>query len=269
LLGARGALGMALAGVDVAVWDALAQAAGVALSRYLGAEPVPVPAYNSNGLGLIGAGAAAAEAVELVDEGYRAIKLRLGYPTLEEDVSTVRAVRDAVGRKIEILVDYNQLLTADEATRRCLALDAHGLGWIEEPVVHDDFVSSAALAKALSTPIQLGENLLGPHALRQALDARACDLVMFDLQRIGGVSGWCTAARIAADAQMPVSNHLFPEVSVHLLAATPTRDRLEMVDWAAPILEAPLIVRDGMVIPSDAPGTGVTWNERAVKKYLV
>lgn len=269
LLGARGVVGMALAGLDVALWDALAQSAGLSLSRYLRAEPVPIPSYNSNGLGLIGAGAVGAEAVELVEEGYRAVKLRLGYPTLAEDLNAVRAVRDAIGPEVEIVVDYNQLLTTDEAARRCAAIDAQGLGWIEEPIVHDDFASCAVLAKTLSTPIQLGENFLGPHAVRQALDSHACDLMMFDLQRIGGVSGWRAAATIAAAAGVPVSSHLFPEVSVHLLAATPTRDRLEMVDWANPILEEPLAVREGMVAPHEAAGTGVRWNEDAVTRYLV
>ncbi|MEA2664946.1 MAG: mandelate racemase, partial [Candidatus Eremiobacteraeota bacterium] len=269
LVGARGVIGMALASVDVALWDALAQAAGVPLARHLGGDVVPLRAYNSNGLGLIGPAAAATEAVELVAEGYRTIKLRLGYPTLAEDLAALRAVRTAVGPEIEILSDYNQMLSADEALRRCPALDEFGLGWIEEPIVHDDYAACARLAQATATPIQIGENFLGPHALRAALAARASDLVMFDAQRIEGVSGWMAAAALAADAAIPVSSHLLPEVSAHLLAATPTRDRLEMVDWANPVLVAPLTVRDGLVTPPDEPGTGVRWDEAAVARYRV
>ncbi len=267
LVGTRGVIGMALAAVDVAVWDALAQAAGVPLARHLGGDVVPLRAYNSNGLGLIGAAAAAAEAVELVAEGYRTIKLRLGYPTLEEDLAALRAVRAAIGPEIELLSDYNQLLSAEEALRRCAALDEHGLAWIEEPIAHDDYAACARLAQAVATPIQIGENFLGPHALEAALAARASDLVMFDAQRIAGVSGWMAAAQLAADAAIPVSSHLLPEVSAHLLAATPTRDRLEMVDWANPVLAAPLAVRDGIVTVPDEPGTGVRWDEAAVARY--
>ena len=134
--------------------------------------------------------------------------------------------------------------------------------------VHDDYASCAALAKQLTTPVQLGENFLGPHAVRNALAVHASDLMMFDLQRIGGVSGWRAAASIATDAGVPVSTHLFPEVSVHLLAATPTRDRLEVVDWASAILEDPLVVRNGTAIPPETPGTGVRWDERAVARLL-
>ena len=269
LVGTRGLIAMALAAVDVALWDALAQAAGEPLARYLGGDLVPLRAYNSNGLGLIGTAAAAAEAPELVAEGYRTIKLRLGYPTLEEDVAALRAVRAAVGPDIELLSDYNQMLTPQEALRRCSALDAFGLGWIEEPIAHDDYAACAQLAQTVATPIQIGENFLGPHALQAALAADASDLVMFDLQRIEGVSGWRAAAALAASAGMPVSSHLLPEVSAHLLAATPTRDRLEMVDWANPILAAPLEVRDGTVTPSAEPGTGVRWDEAAVARYRV
>ena len=269
LLGARGVVGMALAGIDIAVWDALAQAAGEPLARHLGGDLTPVPAYNSNGLGLIGATAAAVEAVELLEEGYRAVKLRLGYPTLAEDLEAVRAVRSAIGDDVDLLVDYNQLLTPAEAHDRCSALDAYKLAWIEEPIVHDDFVSLAALTRAIETPIQFGENFMGPYQVRHALDVHASDLVMFDLQRIGGVSGWQSAATTAAQAGIPVSTHLFPEVSAHLLAVTATRDRLEMVEWANPILQMPLTVVNGHVTPPDVPGTGVAWDESAVAHYIV
>ncbi|GAC1414242.1 MAG: enolase C-terminal domain-like protein [Candidatus Velthaea sp.] len=269
LVGPRGVIGMAIAGIDVALWDALALAANVPLAEHLGATLAAVPAYNSNGLGLIGAEAAGTQAVELVAEGFRCIKLRLGYPTLEEDIATVHAVKRAIGPEVEVIVDYNQCLDITDALRRGAALDAEGIGWIEEPIVHDDLAACAQLAARITTPVQLGENFQGPHALHAAIAARASDLVMFDLERIGGVSGWLSAARMAAAAALPVSSHLFPEVSVHLLAATPTRDRLEVVDWANPILAEPIRIDEGMVRPANRPGTGVAWDEDAVRRYLV
>lgn len=269
LVGAGGPIGMAVAAVDVALWDALARTADRSLARYIGAEPRPIRAYNSNGLGLVGPAAVAGEAVEFVAEGFATIKLRLGYPTLEADVEAVRAVRSAVGADVEILVDYNQLLAREEAGRRCRALDAYGLGWIEEPIGHDDFAGYAALCEAVATPIQLGENLLSANGVDAAVSAHASDLLMFDLLRIGGVSGWRAAASRAADAGIPVSSHLLPEVSVHLLAATPTCDRLEFVDWAAPILERPMSLEAGLAQAPDIPGTGIAWDEVAVAHYLV
>ncbi len=268
LVGARGLTGMALAGIDVVIWDALSQAAGLSLAQYLEVDPIPIPAYNSNGLGLMGNRGVALEAEELVAEGFNSIKLRLGYDTIERDLEAVHWVRTAVGPDIEILVDYNQALYPAEAMRRCHALDHLGLGWIEEPIVHDDLVSCGRLTRATATPIQIGENFMGPYAARQALEAQASNLVMFDLQRIGGITGWLIAAKHAERAAVPASSHLFPEVSVHLLSATPTHDRLEVVDWASPILAEPLVVRDGFATPSDTPGTGVSWDEAAVAKYL-
>jgi mandelate racemase len=269
LVGARGLTGMALSGVDTAVWDALGQLAGKPLVRLLGGAPRAIPAYNSNGLGIMGPRGVALEAEELVAEGFSSIKLRLGYDSVERDLEAVHWARAGAGADVEILTDYNQLLTPDEARIRLAALDDRGLGWVEEPIAHDDIAACAELTRTTKTPIQIGENFMGPHAARQALDLHASDLVMFDLQRIGGVSGWLAAAKHAERAQIPASSHLFPEVSVHLMCVTPTADRLEFVDWAAPILAEPLVVSNGFATPSEVPGTGVRWNEAAVKQYLV
>ncbi len=268
LFGSAGPVDMALSGIDVALWDALSQEAGQPLAQFLGATPVPLQCYNSNGLGLIGSAAAATEALELVDEGYDAIKIRVGYPSLAEDVSVVRAVRHAVGDAVRLLVDYNQALDREEAMRRCIALDDEGVHWIEEPIVHDDYAGAADISARIATPLQLGENLAGKHAVEAALEARASDLLMFDLQRIGGVTGWLDAAAVASDHRLPLSSHLFPEVSAHLLALSPTRDWLEMVDWAAPILRDPLLVRDGKVASSERPGTGIRWDRDAVRRFM-
>jgi mandelate racemase len=158
LLGVRGLVAAVLAGVDTACWDALAIAAGLPLARLLGAAPRPVPAYNSNGLGLIDPRAAAEEAQELADEGFRAVKLRLGRARADDDLAAVRAVRAALAPDIELMADYNQALGLPAALDRCRALDEEGLHWIEEPVRHDDYPASARLAAALRTPVQIGEN---------------------------------------------------------------------------------------------------------------
>ena len=267
LFGNAGPIAMALSGIDIAMYDALAQHAGQPLVRYLGGIPTRVDCYNSNGLGLIGPAKAADESLELVEEGYAAIKLRLGYPTLAEDLAVVRAVRDAIGNHVGLLVDYNQLLDRDEGLRRCAALDTENIQWIEEPIVHDDYTGAAAIAARVTTAIQIGENFSGAQAVVAATSAGASDLLMFDLQRIGGVSGWLEAA--AVTQALPLSSHLFPEVSVHLLALSPHRDLLEVVDWAAPVLLEPLAIRDGSAIAPDRPGTGIVWNEDAVQRYLV
>jgi mandelate racemase len=269
LLGVRGLVSAVLAGVDAACWDALAIAAGLPLARLLGSSLRPTPAYNSNGLGLLEPAAAAEEAQELVAEGFRAVKMRLGRPSAQDDLAAVRAVRTAIAPDVALMADYNQALALPTALDRCRALDDEGLYWIEEPVRHDDYAANAQLAAALRTPVQLGENFAGPRALSTALDQGASDLVMPDLDRIGGVSGWQEAAALADVAAVPLSSHLFPEVSVHLLAATPTAHWLEYVDWAEPILLEPLRIVDGHATPPDRPGNGLVWDTTATERYRI
>ena len=144
-----------------------------------------------------------------------------------------------------------------EALLRCRALDGAGLAWVEEPLRYDDLAGHARLARDIATPIMLGENFYGPRAMLAAIQAQACDLVMPDLMRIGGVTGWLQAAAIADASGLPMSSHLYPEVSGHLLGVTPTRHWLEWQDWANPVLARPFQVTDGLLHLPDVPGNGL------------
>ncbi len=267
LIGVQGIVRMAMSGFDCACWDALALAAGKPLVALLGSAPRRIRAYNSNGLGLMAPEAAADEAEKLLEGGFRAVKLRLGHPTLQADLSAVHAVRRRLPDTIELMVDFNQALSLAEALERGRAIDSEGIAWIEEPIRHDDFRGCAGLARELATPVQIGENFSLPEQMAEALAAKACDLVMPDLERIGGVTGWQRAASLAAERGVPMSSHLFPETSAHLLAVTPTCHYLEYVDWASAILAEPLRIVGGEAVIPDRPGTGVAWDEKAVKRY--
>jgi mandelate racemase len=267
LIAISGIPAMAASGIDVACWDALAVAACEPLTEFLGGVRKSIPAYNSNGLGLMSPEQAADEAEELLQGGFGAVKLRVGYPTLHGDLEVAQAVRKRLPAGIDIMTDYNQALSLEDGLRRCHALDSIGFYWIEEPIQHDDYAGNAQIARELTTPLQLGENFQGPNAMSAAIALKAADYMMPDLTRIGGVSGWQRAASIAAESGIKISTHLFPEVCVHLQACSPTAHWLEYVDWASPILAEPLRVTDGTATPSDRPGTGVTWNEDAVDRY--
>lgn len=269
LIGVQGVVRMAMAGFDVACWDALATAAGVPLVRLLGGEPRRIPAYNSCGLGLMPVGPLADEAEKLLERGFRAIKLRLGYPTLAEDLAAVHAVRKRIPESVALMVDYNQALGVDDALARGRALDRESVAWLEEPILHDDYAGAAMLARELSLPVQIGENFSLVAGMRTALDAGACDLVMPDLERIGGVTGWRGAAALAAERNIRMSSHLYPEVSAHLLAVTPTAHFLEYVDWAGKIVQEPLRIDNGDAVIADRPGSGIVWDKAAVEKYRV
>jgi mandelate racemase len=269
LLGVTGAARMALSALDMALWDALAIALGQPLTTLLGGTPRPVRAYNSCGLGLMTPQAAADEAEALLEGGLQAVKLRLGYATLAEDLAVTRAVRRRLPDAVQILVDYNQALTRIDALERGRALQAEGIAWLEEPIRHDDLAGNAELARALDVPLQLGENFDGPKDLLRSLQAQACDLVMPDVARIGGVTGWMQAAGVAQAHGVPMSSHLMPEVSAHLLAATPTAHWLEYVDWTDAIATEPVKITDGCWTIPQRPGTGLEWDPAAVERYRI
>jgi mandelate racemase len=267
LTGLYGPLCMIASAIDAAAWDVLSIAAGLPLAVFLGGTCTPIPAYNSNGLGLMPPDQAADEAEALISGGFRAVKMRLGRSSFAEDLTALRAVRKRLPDAISLMVDFNQALSVGNAMQYCPALDNEGVYWIEEPIKHDDFLHASMISNATRTPIQLGENFVGLAPVLDALKANATDFLMLDLDRIGGVSGWRFACGLAAAAGREVSSHLFPEVSAHLLAATPTRHWLEYVDWANPILEEPLLLQDGMAMIQPNPGNGVRWDETAVAKY--
>jgi mandelate racemase len=269
-VGYEGLSMIAASGLDMAAWDALAKAAKLPLCVLLGGSIGPVKSYNSNGLWLKAPAAVAEEAIQLREEGgFAGLKLRLGRDRAADDLATLDAVRKAVGDDMELMVDFNQGLDLADALRRCHMIDGHGLAWIEEPILYDNLDGHAQLAAELSTPIQIGENFYGPRAMHSALQKKACDLVMPDFMRIGGVTGWIRAAAIAGAAGIPVSTHLYPEVAAHMMRVTETAHWLEWQDWTDPLLQRPYLVKDGLLHIPDVPGVGLDWNEDAVKRYLV
>jgi mandelate racemase len=268
-VGYEGMSMIAVSGLDMAAWDALAKAAGVPLCVLLGGSVGPVKSYNSNGLWLREPEAVAAEAIELRDEGgFTGLKLRLGRERIGDDIATVDAVRKSVGNDMHLMIDFNQGLNLGEALERCHMIDDLGLTWIEEPIVYDNFDGFAQLAAELKTPLQIGENFYGPRDLHKALQKKACDYVMPDFMRIGGVTGWLRSAAIAGAAGVPMSTHLYPEVAAHVMRVTETAHWLEWQDWADPVLQRPYSIKDGLLHIPDVPGIGLEWNEDAVVANL-
>jgi len=267
LIGVTGIVRMALSALDMALWDAMAIAAGVPLSTYLGGASRPIPAYNSCGLGLMSPQAAADEAEKLLEGGMQAVKLRLGHATLAEDLAVTRAVRSRLSDNVQLMVDYNQALSRVEAIDRGRALQSEGVSWLEEPIRHDDLPGNADIARSLDLRVQIGENFDGPKDMLRALQAKACDLVMPDVARIGGVTGWLHAAGIAEAHGIPMSSHLMPEVSAQLLAVTPTCHWLEYVDWTDAIAAEPVKIVNGHWPASAKPGSGLAWDAEKVARH--
>lgn len=270
LVGREGVSLIAVSGLDMAAWDALAKAANMPLAVFLGGTVGPVPAYNSNGLWLTPLDGLAAEAAALVAEGgFTGLKLRLGRERLADDLAAIATVREAAGATVKLMCDFNQGLSLGDALARCHALDDQGLYWLEEPTTYDNIPGFAQLTRELKTPVQLGENFYGPRLLYQAVLAGAGNYLMPDLMRIGGVSGWLRAAAITSAAGIPMSTHLYPEMSAQLMRVTDTAHWLEWQDWANPILSEPFQLKDGHLVVPDKPGHGIEWDENAVARFAV
>ena len=268
LLGTTGAIGLALNGIDMAAWDAAAKAANLPLAELLGGPAgALVTAYGS--LKSLRPDDLAEEAAERVaDGGFRYLKLKIGASGIVEDLAAIQAVRDAAP-DAGLMVDYNQSLTLTEARERIRVLDDEGLVWIEEPLPAEDLDGYTRLCAAVKTPIQAGESWWSPEEAQRHVAAHACDLVMPDVARVGGVTGWLRAAAAAGNAGLRISTHVYPEVSAHLLAATPGAHLLEDLDKTRPLLAPALAYTGGRLTVSSEPGSGVAFDPDAVERFSV
>jgi mandelate racemase len=266
LLGWQGLVGMAVAGLDMAFWDALGKAAGWPVVRLLGGEPRPMMAYDS--YGVLDLKSDASVVARSVEAGFRGIKIKLGDGDVEKDVATVAGVRKLIGAKVALMVDYNQSLNPTEACDRIARLAEYDLHWVEEPVAAEDVEGHARVRMESPVRIQTGENWWFPRDMAKSIAAGASDFAMVDIMKIGGVTGWLSAMGQAEAASLPVSSHLFVEASAHVLPVTPTAHWLEYLDIAGSLLvEKPLVV-DGS-LTALGPGLGMRWDEDTVKRYAV
>ena len=266
LLGRQGLLGMAISGLDMAFWDALGRAQNLPVARLLGGEEMPIPAYDS--YGIIEPEREAAQLENSLEQGFKAIKIKIGSADLRQDLETVAAVRKIIGSDTRLMVDYNQSLTVPEAVRRINCLAEYDLLWVEEPVPAEDLAGHAEIRKSTSVAVQTGENWWFPEDAARARSAQACDFAMLDLMKLGGVTGWLRAAGQAEGASLPVSSHTFVEASAHVLAVTPTAHWLENLDIASAILDDPMTIKNGRM-SARGPGLGLDWNEAAVARYAI
>lgn len=259
-------VGMALSGLDMALWDALGRAAGRPAVELLGGTARSVPAYDS--FGLVDPVADRKMLEQSIGAGFRAIKIKIGEGSAAEDAAMIRAVRDIIGADIQLMVDLNQSQSATDAIRRIDRLAACDLTWVEEPVAAEDLEGHARVRAASPIPVQTGENWWFPADMARAIAAGACDMAMPDLIKIGGITGWLRAMALAEAASLPLSSHLFIEASAHVLAVSPTCHFLEHLDMAGAVMAEPAPMDAGM-IAARGPGLGMAWNEDAVARFLV
>ena len=266
LVGWQGLIGMAISGLDMAFWDAIARTLKRPLVGLLGGSPAPLLAYDSHGI--VDPKADERAILASVERGFRGIKIKLGDGDLKKDLTAVGAVRAMIGPDVKLMVDYNQSLDPVEARRRITRLADYDLHWVEEPVKAEDLHGHAQVRAASPVPVQTGENWWFPCDMAKAIAAGASDFAMLDIMKIGGVTGWLSAMGQADAASLPVSSHIFIEASAHTLPVTPTVHWLEHLDVAGAILAEPYPVVDGKV-SARGPGLGLEWDEKAVARFRV
>jgi L-alanine-DL-glutamate epimerase-like enolase superfamily enzyme len=257
-LGHRGITLVGLAAIDMAIWDLKGKQAGLNVSALIGRCRDAMPIYRSGGLRLsLSIDELQAEAASFVAQGFRAMKMSLGKRDPLEDAARVKAVREAVGPGIALMADCNQQFDAPRAIRLGRMLEEFGLGWIEEPVPYDDHAASAKVAAALDTPLASGENEYTRRGILDMIRAEAADILMPDMQRMGGPTEMIKVCHAAEVANIPVSLHLFSEMSVSLAAAMPNASILEYMPWFAELYTNPITPdADGNVRVPTGPGWG-------------
>ena len=260
LTGATGVGKLALSAIDVALWDLLCKTAGMPLFRLLGAERRALPVYAQGGWLWMSPEEIVDEALAFLEAGFRFYKMRAGSPDWRRDLERVTAVREAVGDRMELLVDVNQGWRRPDADRAARAFDELGLYWLEEPLPAADLRGTAGVALAIATPLAAGESLSGSRAFSEFIHLGVGDVAMPDLGHCGGVTGLTQVIAALEAASVPVSPHLFTEVSTHVLCACSTALIVEyMPGWWDDLYEEDLEFDDGRLSPPDRPGTGFTF----------
>ncbi|WP_269938045.1 mandelate racemase/muconate lactonizing enzyme family protein [Arthrobacter sp. HY1533] len=261
---------LALAAVDTAVWDLKSKRAAAPLWQVAGGFRQDVPLYDTEGGWLhlsteeLVSSAKASQAA-----GWPGLKVKIGKPHVSEDVERLRAVRDAVGPRMDIMVDANQSMTGPEAIRRARALEPLDIFWIEEPMPADDVSGHVRLAEATSIPVAVGESMYSVAQFREYLQRGAAGIVQVDVARIGGITPWLKVAHLAEAFNVAVCPHFLMELHVSLLAAIPNGRYVEHIPQLRAITKSEMTIADGRALAPNTPGLGIDWDMDAIDKRVV
>lgn len=266
--GRRGFVIHAISGVDIAIWDLLAKEANKPLWRLLGGYRSEVTTY-ANTAHQLPPKELAAKALEYVKQGFDAVKIRgsLTAVSPEEATERIKAVREAVGPDVKLMVDLNGTYDLNLAMRMCRGWEKYELFWIEEPVHPDNLEGYKRLKRVCGIPIAAGEQHHTIYDFKLLLESEAVDIVQPDVGHVGGITEWLRVWALARAYGIPVSPHLMPIVSAHLVAAKPGTMWIEYTAPDNPLRSAIFDVFDepksimyaknGKVYVPETPGIGI------------
>lgn len=261
---------LALAAIDTALWDLKCRRVNQPLWKCAGGAKDAIPVYTTEGGWLHHSQAQIVdEAREAKAQGFAGAKLKVGKPSIAEDVRRLAAVREAVGDAFEVMVDANQAFTVSEALRRAHAYAPLGLAWFEEPLPAEDLAGHVELAAKAAMPIAVGESIYHPSHFREYLERDACSIVQVDCARIGGITPWLKVAHLAEAFNVSVCPHFLMELHVSLAGAVPNGAWVEYIPQLDAITTSRLQVRDGHALAPSAPGLGIEWDEEAIDRLAV
>ena len=269
--GPGGIFALALAAIDIALWDIKGKALDVPVATLAGGFRDKVPTYASGALmRTFPLDHVAKAAAALVGKGFKQMKTQLALPgdtTPAREVERIRVIREAIGPDIDLMCDINQRWDVRQAISIGRRVEEFNLFWLEDVVAPDDYPGLAAVTQALATPVAAGEYVYGKVPFRHMLEARSVDIVMIDVLRAGGITQWLKIAGMAEAFDLPVVNHLYPEISVHLVAAVPNGLTVEYMPWSARVFkEVPVPVNGELTVPQK-PGLGLEFDEGALRRY--
>lgn len=256
--GHKSSLVMSLSGIEAALWDIRAKAAGLPMHKLIGAVRDSVPVYWSGGLWIgMSIDELQREAEAVVNAGYRAMKARTSRGDVEVMAHRVKAIREAVGPDVQLMVDSNQTLDVAGALKLARRLAEYDLTWFEEPVPYYDHAAEAEIAAASPIPIASGESEFLSVGMQEMIDRRCAHTLMPDLQRMGGIAEFVKSGHLAEHKGIAISSHLFTEMSIGLLAAVENATWLEYMPWFEGAYADRLTIKDGHVRVPDRPGHAV------------
>jgi L-alanine-DL-glutamate epimerase-like enolase superfamily enzyme len=252
---------LALAAVDIALWDLRAKRQKLPLWIVAGGAKDRCPLYTTEGGWLhIEAAALVEDALQAKAQGFRGSKIKIGRPHGAEDWARLTAVRAAVGDTFELMTDANQGLTLDEAIRRAQRLKDIDLAWIEEPLPADDMDGHIRLSRSTPIPIAIGESLYSIRHFREYMQKGACSIVQADVARIGGITPWLKVAHAAEAFDMPICPHFLMELHLSLVCAVPNGKYVEYIPQLDAVTTTGITIEDGMALAPSVPGNGIAWD---------
>lgn len=268
-VGRGGIASFAISAIDIALWDIRAKKAGEPLYKLLGGSFDRTKCY-AGAIDLNFSKEKLLKNIEsYLEQGFKAVKIKLGQQTLKEDIERVEAVRKLIGQDITFMVDANMGWTVDEAITAARELQRYNIFWLEEPTIPDDYEGYRRIREQGGLPIAAGENFHTVYEFKQMIERGKIDFVQPDASNIGGITGWMKVANFAYVHNIPVCTHGMQELHVSLLAAIPHQSYLEVHSF--PIdryTHRPLVLDEkGNAVAPNEIGTGVSFNWELLQQY--